>query len=214
MPSRWGNAGARWSSSCATTATCCSPRRCSRCSRRARRTLEVDALVYDDTAPMLEGHPALSQLHFVGRKWRDAGALSRLTLERHLFKALRARRYDLMVHLSEQPRGAWLARAARRALQRRAGDRRAAARSGRRASRTSIRWSAAAAATRSSSTSTRCGASACSPALAERNVQFRAGRRRPSSAIDGAGRRDPVHPPASRRRAGASSAGRPSATPS
>jgi heptosyltransferase III len=76
---------------------------------RAQR-LEVDALVYDDTRPMLEGHPALSQLFFVGRKWRERGALSRLALENHLMKSLRARRYDLIVHLSEQPRGAWLAR--------------------------------------------------------------------------------------------------------
>jgi heptosyltransferase-3 len=72
--------------------------------------LEVDALVYDDTVPMLEGHPALSELFFVGRKWRERGALSRFTLEKHLLKSLRARRYDLLVHLSEQPRGAWLAR--------------------------------------------------------------------------------------------------------
>jgi len=72
--------------------------------------LEVDALVYDDTRPMLEGHPALSELFFVGRKWRERGALSRLALENHLLKSLRARRYDLIVHLSEQPRGAWLAR--------------------------------------------------------------------------------------------------------
>ena len=72
--------------------------------------LEVDALVYDDTMPMLEGHPALSRLFFVGRKWRERGALSRLTLEKHLLQSLRARRYDLLVHLSEQPRGAWLAR--------------------------------------------------------------------------------------------------------
>jgi heptosyltransferase-3 len=72
--------------------------------------LEVDALVYDDTRPMLEGHPALSELFFVGRKWRAMGALSRLRLEKHLWKSLRARRYDLIVHLSEQPRGAWLAR--------------------------------------------------------------------------------------------------------
>ena len=72
--------------------------------------LEVDALVYDDTAPMLEGHPALSQLHVVGRKWRSEGAFSRLAKEAGLFKALRARGYDLIVHLSEQPRGAWLAR--------------------------------------------------------------------------------------------------------
>jgi heptosyltransferase-3 len=72
---------------------------------------EIDALVYDDTAAMLEGHPALSHLHLVGRKWRDEDVFSRLLLEKKLYDALRARRYDLIVHLSEQPRGAWLARA-------------------------------------------------------------------------------------------------------
>jgi heptosyltransferase III len=72
--------------------------------------MEVDALVYDDTAPMLEGHPALSKLFLVGRKWKEAGALKRVLLEKRLFGSLRERRYDLVVHLSEQPRGAWLAR--------------------------------------------------------------------------------------------------------
>jgi len=73
--------------------------------------MEVDALVYDDTAPMLEGHPALSRLFLVGRKWKEAGVLKRALLEQRLFAGLRERRYDLVVHLSEQPRGAWLARA-------------------------------------------------------------------------------------------------------
>ena len=72
--------------------------------------LEVDALVYDDTAPMLEGHPAISNLYLVGRKWRSENAFNRLGKETALFNTLRARRYDLIVHLSEQPRGAWLAR--------------------------------------------------------------------------------------------------------
>lgn len=72
--------------------------------------VEIDALVYDDTAPMLEGHPALAQLHVVGRNWRNQGLLARFASERQLYGALRARRYDLVVHLSEQPRGAWLAR--------------------------------------------------------------------------------------------------------
>src|SRR3954470_6970792 len=72
--------------------------------------LEVDALVYDDTAPMLEGHPALSQLHKVGRKWKEQGPLARLGSEKSLYEEMRTRRYDLIVHLSEQPRGAWLAR--------------------------------------------------------------------------------------------------------
>ena len=77
------------------------------------RGLEVDALVYDDTAPMLEGHPALSELHTVGRKWRAAGPMARLSVERELYKDLKYGGYDLLVHLSEQPRGAWLARALR-----------------------------------------------------------------------------------------------------
>jgi heptosyltransferase-3 len=72
--------------------------------------LEVDALVYADTVPMLEGHPALSQLYFVGRDWKQRSPLERLSLERNLYRSLKARRYDLIVHLSEQPRGAWLAR--------------------------------------------------------------------------------------------------------
>ena len=72
--------------------------------------LEIDALVYDDTAPMLEGHPALSRLHLVGRKWREKGFFERLFLEKELFQNLKKRSYDLIVHLSEQPRGAWLAR--------------------------------------------------------------------------------------------------------
>src|SRR5262249_14860617 len=73
--------------------------------------IEVDALVYDDTEPMLAGHPALAQLHTVGRQWRTLGPLARLQRERQLSGSLRARRYDLLTHLPEQPRGAWLARA-------------------------------------------------------------------------------------------------------
>jgi heptosyltransferase-3 len=72
--------------------------------------LEVDALVYDDTAPMLEGHPALAELHTVGRGGRKLGAWRQLGNERALFARLRARRYDLLVHLTDHPRGAWLAR--------------------------------------------------------------------------------------------------------
>jgi len=73
--------------------------------------VEIDALVYDDTAPMLDGHPALHTLFTVGRKWKELGGLARFQAERALFSALKSRRYDLIVHLSEQPRGAWLARA-------------------------------------------------------------------------------------------------------
>ena len=79
--------------------------------KSAAPRLEIDALVYDDTAPMLDGHPALSRIHVVGRKWKDGGALSRISNETRLFGNLRRRNFDLIVHLSGQPRGAWLARA-------------------------------------------------------------------------------------------------------
>lgn len=64
---------------------------------------EIDALIYRETRDMLAGHPALSQLHLVtkrgplGEEWR-------------LLQTLRARRYDLLVHLTYGTRGAWLAR--------------------------------------------------------------------------------------------------------
>jgi heptosyltransferase III len=72
--------------------------------------LEIDALVYGDTREMLDLHPAVAQVHAVERRWKDAGFASRLAAEWRLFVALRSRGYDLVIHLSEHPRGAWLAR--------------------------------------------------------------------------------------------------------
>lgn len=65
---------------------------------------EIDALVYADTAPMLAGHPALSQLHTTQRSSKSLGA------ELTLFRQLRQRQYDLLIHLTDSSRGAWLAR--------------------------------------------------------------------------------------------------------
>ena len=71
---------------------------------------QVDALVYADTEEMLSLHPGLSQLHLVDRKWRSRGACARAAAEWRLYSALRQRGYDLVLHLTEHPRGAWLAR--------------------------------------------------------------------------------------------------------
>lgn len=71
---------------------------------------ELDALVYSDTRDMLERHPAIARIHLVDRRWKDSGTAARLAQEWRLFAALRERRYELVVHLSEHPRGAWLAR--------------------------------------------------------------------------------------------------------
>src|SRR6267143_225836 len=73
--------------------------------------VEIDALVYADTRDMLSLHPAIAQVHVVERGWKTAGPLAWLLGESGLLRQLRARRYDLLIHLSEHPRGAWLARA-------------------------------------------------------------------------------------------------------
>lgn len=78
---------------------------------RARHPhLEVDALVYADTAPMLAGHPDLQRLHVIDKRWREQGWRTQLGQEWALLQTLRSRRYDLILHLTESWRGAALCR--------------------------------------------------------------------------------------------------------
>jgi heptosyltransferase-3 len=72
--------------------------------------VEIDALIYADTADMLTGHPALSQLHCIDRHARKKGLFPYIRAEWQLLRALQARHYDLIIHLTDHPRGAWLAR--------------------------------------------------------------------------------------------------------
>lgn len=81
--------------------------------KRAAPQCEIDALVYRDTAPMLEGHPAVAQIHLIDRAWKNAGPGAQAAAEWRLLSALGSRRYDLVVHLTEHRRGAWLVRALR-----------------------------------------------------------------------------------------------------
>lgn len=71
---------------------------------------EIDALVFADTAAMLSGHPALAQLHTLDRGAKKLGLLAQWRAERTLYRTLKARGYDLIVHLTDHPRGAWLTR--------------------------------------------------------------------------------------------------------
>jgi heptosyltransferase-3 len=75
--------------------------------------LDIDALVYAETADMLALHPALDRLFVIDRAWKRAGALARLGQEARLLHQLRSRDYDLVVHLTEHWRGAWIARLCR-----------------------------------------------------------------------------------------------------
>lgn len=72
--------------------------------------LEIDALVYWDTAEMLTLHPAISQVHTVDRNWKKLPPLTQLKAELALLGELQQRDYDLIVHLTDHNRGAWLKR--------------------------------------------------------------------------------------------------------
>ena len=80
--------------------------------KRAAPHADIDALVYKETAPMLERHPAVSIVHTIDRGLKDRGPMAQLIGDGRLWAALRARHYDLVVHLTEHPRGAWLTRIA------------------------------------------------------------------------------------------------------
>jgi heptosyltransferase-3 len=74
---------------------------------------QIDALVYADTRDMLEGHPAVARMHTVDRAWKRAGLAVQARREGALLRALQERRYQLVVHLTEHWRGAWLVQALR-----------------------------------------------------------------------------------------------------
>lgn len=70
--------------------------------------IEVDALVYHDTREMLTEHPAISLVHTIDREWKRRSPLGQVMAEWGLLRQLRARRFDLVIHLTEHPRGAWM----------------------------------------------------------------------------------------------------------
>lgn len=72
--------------------------------------IEIDALVYGETAPMLTLHPAIDRVFTIDRSWKLQSPWIRLRREISLFNSLRSRGYDLIVHLSSNPRGPWLKR--------------------------------------------------------------------------------------------------------
>ncbi len=77
---------------------------------RAMPQTEIDALVYLGTESMLAGHPNISRVHTIDRGWKRQGLPTQVTQEWRLLRRLRARRFDLLIHLTEHPRGLHLAR--------------------------------------------------------------------------------------------------------
>lgn len=75
--------------------------------------LEIDALVFADTAPLLGDNEHISRIFTLQRASRKAPGTTirqRLAEEYRLYRALQARRYDLIIALSDRWRAAWLTR--------------------------------------------------------------------------------------------------------
>ncbi len=88
------------------------------CLRRALPEAKIDAYVYEEAIPMLEGHPGVDGFLGYDRKWKKLGFWGRLGKERELLGRIRNGGYDLVINLTEGDRGgmaAWLSGARVRA---------------------------------------------------------------------------------------------------
>ncbi len=68
----------------------------------------IDVLLYQETRPMLQAHPAIRHLHCIDRNWKKEGRVKRLNYELALINTLRQGRYDLVINLADQWRSAIL----------------------------------------------------------------------------------------------------------
>lgn len=74
--------------------------------RKALPEACIDAYIYKDTLPMLEGHPNIFQYFLYDRNWKKESLFSRIKKELSLLIKIRKERYDLVINLTEGDRGA------------------------------------------------------------------------------------------------------------
>ncbi len=76
----------------------------------------IDAYVYEEAKPMLEGHPTLRALIGYDRGWKKLGIVRRLWKEWEVLQKIRRGGYDLVINLTEGERGAIAAKMTRATL--------------------------------------------------------------------------------------------------
>ncbi len=74
--------------------------------KKAIPDAEIDAYIYRDTAPMLQGHPAITGYLLYDRLWKKLSLPIKIIKELQLLLKVRAKKYDLIVNLTEGDRGA------------------------------------------------------------------------------------------------------------
>lgn len=71
---------------------------------------EIDVMLFKDTSPLLEGHPAISSFIFFDQKMRKTSFLKRILYELLLWKRVRSTKYDLVINMTSGDRGALIAK--------------------------------------------------------------------------------------------------------
>ncbi len=66
---------------------------------------QIDGYIWEEAHPMLDGHPAISNLILHNRKWKKLPLWARMRNEMGLLRKIRSEKYDLVVNLTEGDRG-------------------------------------------------------------------------------------------------------------
>ncbi len=66
----------------------------------------IDAYIYEETKPMLDGHPCIDGFILYNKKKAKKSALAKVKHEYSLLKKIRNNKYDLVINLTEGDRGA------------------------------------------------------------------------------------------------------------
>ncbi len=76
------------------------------CLRKKFPKATIDALIYEETKPMLEGHPAISTIYSYNMAWKKLSLIGKIGRELKLIKRIRSVKYDVVINLTEGDRGA------------------------------------------------------------------------------------------------------------
>lgn len=77
--------------------------------KREMPQAQIDAFIYKDTLPMLEGHPSISEFILYDRSWKKLSPVKKILKELSILRSIRRSGYDLVINLTEGDRGAMAA---------------------------------------------------------------------------------------------------------
>ena len=78
--------------------------------KKAYPQAQIDALVYTETLDILRYNNDFTNLYQIDKSWKKSGIRKQLGCEMALLNTLRHNRYDLLIHLTENWRGALISR--------------------------------------------------------------------------------------------------------